>query len=111
MTVVLALIFTYLQVIEYLMRHLILPMVFMGLPFSCHRISRIHVIIGTIFIIVSFYRYINITSSVTYFGFEAASWYWHFVDVVWLFLFQYLYLGRSLIKFFFEVSLKVGQTL
>ena len=26
-----------------------------------------------------------------HFGFEAAAWYWHFVDVVWLFLFTFLY--------------------
>jgi cytochrome c oxidase subunit 3 len=33
-----------------------------------------------------------------HFGFEAAAWYWHFVDVVWLFLFVCIYfLGRSAI--------------
>ena len=26
-----------------------------------------------------------------HFGFEAAAWYWHFVDVVWLFLFTFVY--------------------
>jgi heme/copper-type cytochrome/quinol oxidase subunit 3 len=26
-----------------------------------------------------------------HFGFEAAAWYWHFVDVVWLFLFVVIY--------------------
>jgi cytochrome c oxidase subunit 3 len=26
-----------------------------------------------------------------HFGFEAAAWYWHFVDVVWLFLFAFVY--------------------
>jgi cytochrome c oxidase subunit 3 len=26
-----------------------------------------------------------------HFGFEAAAWYWHFVDVVWLFLFAFIY--------------------
>jgi heme/copper-type cytochrome/quinol oxidase subunit 3 len=96
MTVILAVIFTYLQVIEYLMHHLIYPMAYMVQHFSRHRISWIHVIIGTIFIIVSFYRYLNITSTCAYFGFEAASWYWHFVDVVWLFLFQYIHLGSCI---------------
>lgn len=93
LTIVLAVLFTYLQVIEYLMHHLIYPMACMVLHFSCNRISWIHVIIGTIFIIVSFYRYTNFINSYAYFGFEAASWYWHFVDVIWLFLFHDLYLG------------------
>jgi heme/copper-type cytochrome/quinol oxidase subunit 3 len=32
-------------------------------------------------------------------GFEAAAWYWHFVDVVWLFLFVSIYLvGQPLTK-------------
>ena len=28
-----------------------------------------------------------------HFGFEAAAWYWHFVDVVWLFLFAFVYVA------------------
>nr|AHA52444.1 cytochrome c oxidase subunit III [Histeromerus sp. QL-2013] len=52
----------------------------------------IHVIIGTIFIIISMIRLkINHYSSFHHFGFEAASWYWHFVDVVWLFLYIFVY--------------------
>jgi hypothetical protein len=31
-----------------------------------------------------------------HFGFEAAAWYWHFVDVVWLFLFAFIYVIFSL---------------
>jgi len=27
-----------------------------------------------------------------HFGFEASSWYWHFVDVVWVFLFLFVYI-------------------
>ena len=30
-----------------------------------------------------------------HFGFEAAAWYWHFVDVVWLFLFTFVYIWGS----------------
>jgi len=59
----------------------------------------LHVIIGTIFLIVCFFR--ARTGQFTperHFGFEAAAWYWHFVDVVWLFLFICIYyLGRSAI--------------
>nr|ACJ69604.1 cytochrome c oxidase subunit III [Schlettererius cinctipes] len=52
----------------------------------------IHVIIGTIFIFISFLRLNNSQfSSEHHFGFEAATWYWHFVDVIWLFLFISIY--------------------
>ena len=47
-----------------------------------------HVIIGTIFLIVCLKRaYNGDFTPRQHFGFEAAAWYWHFVDVVWLFLF------------------------
>ena len=47
-----------------------------------------HVIIGTIFLIVCLLRaYKGHFTPRQHFGFEAAAWYWHFVDVVWLFLF------------------------
>ena len=51
-----------------------------------------HVLIGTIFLTVCLLRLINggFTPQ-KHFGFEAAAWYWHFVDVVWLFLFAFLY--------------------
>ncbi len=51
-----------------------------------------HVIIGTIFLIVCFVRtYKGHFKPDHHFGFEAAAWYWHFVDVVWLFLFTFIY--------------------
>ncbi|MDE2445000.1 MAG: cytochrome c oxidase subunit 3 [Alphaproteobacteria bacterium] len=52
-----------------------------------------HVIIGTIFLIVCLVRAIkgDFTPK-AHFGFEAAAWYWHFVDVVWLFLFAAVYI-------------------
>ena len=51
-----------------------------------------HVIIGTIFLIVCLFRALagHFTPK-QHFGFEAAAWYWHFVDVVWLFLFSCIY--------------------
>jgi cytochrome c oxidase subunit 3 len=53
----------------------------------------IHVIIGTSFLIVCLIRHLNNHfSSNHHFGFEAAAWYWHFVDVVWLFLYLSVYL-------------------
>lgn len=51
-----------------------------------------HVIIGTIFLIVCLRRtYVGHFTPRQHFGFEAAAWYWHFVDVVWLFLYVTVY--------------------
>ena len=51
-----------------------------------------HVLIGTIFLIVCLGRaYKDHFRPDHHFGFEAAAWYWHFVDVVWLFLFFCVY--------------------
>lgn len=51
-----------------------------------------HVIIGTIFLFVCYLRVRrNHFSAEKHIGFEAAAWYWHFVDVVWLFLFAAVY--------------------
>jgi cytochrome c oxidase subunit III len=51
-----------------------------------------HVLVGTIFLIVCFFRARSGHFKADHhFGFEAAAWYWHFVDVVWLFLFVSIY--------------------
>ena len=51
-----------------------------------------HVIVGTIFLAVCLFRaYAGHFTPKHHFGFEAAAWYWHFVDVVWLFLFAAIY--------------------
>ena len=58
----------------------------------------LHVIIGTIFLTVCLARAIAGQFTPTrHFGFEAAAWYWHFVDVVWLFLFLCIYFWGNLI--------------
>jgi cytochrome c oxidase subunit 3 len=51
-----------------------------------------HVIVGTSFLIVCWFRArVGQFTPQRHFGFEAAAWYWHFVDVVWLFLFTCIY--------------------
>jgi|TARA_B100000780_G_scaffold66883_1_gene44115 cytochrome c oxidase subunit 3 len=51
-----------------------------------------HVLVGTIMLLVMLVRQINYHfTQQHHFGFEAAAWYWHFVDVVWLFLFTVVY--------------------
>jgi len=58
-----------------------------------------HVIIGTLFILVCLIRvYFYQFTREHHFGFEAAAWYWHFVDVVWLFLFTVVYWWGSILK-------------
>ncbi|MBB6307646.1 cytochrome c oxidase subunit 3 [Xanthobacter tagetidis] len=55
-----------------------------------------HVIVGTIFLAVCLLRaYVGDFTPKKHFGFEAAAWYWHFVDVVWLFLFTFVYVWAS----------------
>jgi len=51
-----------------------------------------HVIVGSIFLLVCLIREFKYHFTTTHHvGFEAAAWYWHFVDVVWLFLFVSIY--------------------
>ena len=55
-----------------------------------------HVIVGTIFLAVCLFRAVKGHFKPDHhFGFEAAAWYWHFVDVVWLFLFCFIYVVGS----------------
>jgi cytochrome c oxidase subunit 3 len=51
-----------------------------------------HVLVGTTFLLVCLVRAMKGQFKPNqHFGFEAAAWYWHFVDVVWLFLFFCIY--------------------
>ena len=55
-----------------------------------------HVIIGTLFLLVCLVRVFAGQFTITqHLGFEFAAWYWHFVDVVWLFLFACIYVWGS----------------
>jgi len=57
----------------------------------------LHVLIGTIFLLVCYLRLVKGgMKPEKHFGFEAAAWYWHFVDVVWLFLFAFVYVVFAL---------------
>jgi cytochrome c oxidase subunit III len=93
-TILLGLSFTFCQALEY--SHA--PFKFYGggvYPstfFLATGFHGFHVIVGTCFLIVNWFRARN--GSLTpdrHFSFEAAAWYWHFVDVVWLFLFACIY--------------------
>ena len=55
-----------------------------------------HVIIGTVFLTVCLIRaFLGHFTPKQHLGFEFAAWYWHFVDVVWLFLFSCIYVWGS----------------
>lgn len=92
-TIVLALVFTGLQGFEYVESPFsISDGVYGSTFFMATGFHGFHVIVGTCFLIVCIIRlfYHHFTKD-HHFGFEAAAWYWHFVDVVWLFLFISIY--------------------
>nr|QED57035.1 cytochrome oxidase subunit III [Anthonomus eugenii] len=93
LTVILGFIFTLLQGFEYLEAPFtISDSVYGSTFFMTTGLHGLHVIIGSTFLTVCFMRlYLNHFSSNHHFGFEAAAWYWHFVDVVWLFLYISIY--------------------
>lgn len=92
-TILLAFFFTLIQAYEYIESSFsISDSVYGATFFLITGFHGIHVIVGTIFIIVSTIRLINHHfTRQHHFGFEAAAWYWHFVDVIWLFLFVTVY--------------------
>ena len=94
LTVLLGLLFTCVQAYEYghaafaFSGHIYGATFFMATGFH-----GFHVIVGTIFLFVCLVRaLIGQFNAKKHFGLEAAAWYWHFVDVVWLFLFVAIYI-------------------
>lgn len=93
LTIGLAVLFTLLQVFEYQMADFRLSDGIYGSTFyMATGFHGFHVFIGTVFLFICLVRltYYHLTQQ-HHFGFEAAAWYWHFVDVVWLFLFVSIY--------------------
>ena len=92
-TIILGAIFSTIQGYEYYHA----PFHFAGLNygasfFMATGFHGFHVLIGTIFLAICLVRaYRGHFTPRQHFGFEAAAWYWHFVDVVWLFLFVSVY--------------------
>lgn len=92
-TIFLAIVFTMLQGLEYITAPFTISDSVYGSTFyMATGFHGFHVFIGTCFLVVCFFRlYANHFTQEHHFGFEAAAWYWHFVDVVWLFLFVTIY--------------------
>nr|ATA58335.1 cytochrome c oxidase subunit III [Bolivaritettix yuanbaoshanensis] len=93
MTVILGVYFTIMQAYEYMESQFsISDSAYGSTFFVATGFHGIHVMIGTTFLLIClirqmFYHF----SSNHHLGFEAAAWYWHFVDVVWLFLYISIY--------------------
>jgi cytochrome c oxidase subunit III len=97
LTVILGLLFTCVQAWEYAHAEFSFSGNIYGSTFfMATGFHGFHVIIGTIFLMVCLYRaWKGDFTPTQHFGFEAAAWYWHFVDVVWLFLFAAIYIWGS----------------
>jgi len=96
-TVILGVCFTSLQVVEYMEAHFAFSIadggnLYGSAFFMATGFHGAHVVIGTIFLAVCLFRLLaGQFTPEKHFGLEAAAWYWHFVDVVWLFLFAFVY--------------------
>jgi cytochrome c oxidase subunit 3 len=92
-TIAIACFFTEFQIIEYFVTFFSINDSIFG---SCFYLATgfhgFHVLVGTISLVIVLIRIIcNHLTDTHHFGFESAAWYWHFVDVVWLFLFITVY--------------------
>lgn len=95
--ILLGMLFTFFQAYEYIEA----PFSFSGNIYGANFFMAtgfhgFHVIIGTLFLAICLFRALagHFTPE-RHIGFEAAAWYWHFVDVVWLFLFAAVYIWGS----------------
>lgn len=93
-TIFLGIFFTLFQLFEYMTAFFnISDSIYGSIFYLATGFHGFHVIIGTIFLIVCWFRLIrNHFLKDQHIGFEAAIWYWHFVDMVWLFLYFFIYI-------------------
>lgn len=93
LTILIGFYFTLLQIFEYFNAFFsISDSVFGSVFFITTGFHGLHVIIGSLFL---FYNLIRLNlfqfNKKHHFRFEASAWYWHFVDIIWLFLFSFIY--------------------
>jgi cytochrome c oxidase subunit 3 len=97
-TILLAIFFSFMQAIEYFHAQFkFTDGIYASNFYMATGFHGIHVIIGNIFLIVSYFRLRkgHYNKGNGHLGFEFAAWYWHFVDVVWLFLYVFIYILGS----------------
>jgi len=92
-TIFLACLFSFLQAKEYFLAPFsISDGIYGSVFYLITGLHGFHVIIGTLFILVCALRHFKFHfSSQHHLGFEFSAWYWHFVDVVWLFVYIFIY--------------------
>jgi heme/copper-type cytochrome/quinol oxidase subunit 3 len=92
-TIFLGVYFTFLQGMEYYISSFsIRDSVFGAGFYIATGFHGLHVIVGTLFLTFSVARVLRLAfTSNCCLGLEISIWYWHFVDVVWLFLFMFIY--------------------
>ena len=92
-TIILGVYFSFLQGFEYFIcSFAIRDRVYGSVFFIATGFHGIHVLIGSIFLFVCLFRFFFLNfSSINHLGYEMSIWYWHFVDVVWIFLFLIIY--------------------
>lgn len=92
-TILLALSFTGLQFLEYMESTFnIADSVYGSTFFMCTGFHGIHIIIGTIYLITCLYRTtFGFNTNSSHVGLDTCAWYYHFVDIVWIFMFLAVY--------------------
>ena len=93
-TIFYGILFTFIQYYEYTIAPFCInDSIFGSLFFMLTGFHGIHVFVGSIFLVVCLIRLCNYHfTSNHHVGYECCIWYWHFVDVVWLFLFVVIYI-------------------
>nr|YP_010154756.1 cytochrome c oxidase subunit III [Ceratina okinawana]QQX27991.1 cytochrome c oxidase subunit 3 [Ceratina okinawana] len=93
LTIMLGIYFSSLQYIEYYEAPFCInDSIYGSIFFMTTGFHGLHVLIGITMLIISYIRSLNKHfSSIHHFQFEATLWYWHFVDVIWLFLYTLIY--------------------
>jgi len=96
LTIVLGVYFSILQLIEYKnLNFTIIDSIFGSSFFLFTGFHGIHVLCGSILLFIIIIRIIKLQiNKLSHVGIEISIWYWHFVDVVWLFLYRFIYWWR-----------------
>ncbi|KAF3419749.1 cytochrome c oxidase subunit 3 (mitochondrion) [Frieseomelitta varia] len=93
-TILMGLYFSMIQMFEYMNSYFCInDSIYGSIFFLSTGFHGIHVLVGTIMLIVSFIRMYKFHFSlIHHINFELSIWYWHFVDVIWLFLYLFYYM-------------------
>lgn len=106
-TIGLGIYFSFLQGFEYISAFFTMrDRVYGSIFFMATGFHGTHVLVGTIFLTFCALR-IGTFHTNSHLGYELAIWYWHFVDVVWIFLFSFIY-WWSCSEIFFDLKSKVA---